>query len=70
MVIHARVTIVRRGTLCLIHANADDIIMVTVDDHLIGLAPAVSERCSTPPARGLVLDAELPLFDLLTSPST
>jgi hypothetical protein len=45
------------------------IIMMGVDDHLDGLAAAVSDVLDAP-ARGLVLAAELPVFDLLDPPST
>jgi hypothetical protein len=50
------------------HADADAIILVSVDDHLVDLATAVSEVLDAA-ARALFLAAELPVFDLLTSPS-
>jgi hypothetical protein len=55
--------------LCLIHADAGDIIVVSADDHLVDLAAAVSDVLDAV-ARALLLAAELPEFDLLTSPST
>jgi hypothetical protein len=54
---------------CLIHADTDEMIMVSVDGHLVDLAAAASEVLDDAVALARPRRAELVGFDLLISPS-